>query len=105
MLIIQYVLVEKEYRGMGAGKVLFDTLLQFAQEKTKKKGGVGAVFVMPCEVEHDFAEEVAGKSSEEEQAIWKLYYDKAVRFYERLGFIKIGSSRWYVMEVDRASDD
>ena len=60
---------------------------------------------MPCEIAHDLAEEVARKSFEEEQAICKLYYDEAVRFYESLGFRKIGSSRWYVMHVDRASDD
>jgi GNAT superfamily N-acetyltransferase len=97
ILILGYLLVEKEFRRQGIARELIEVLIEKLRHS---KGGVEFMFVKPGVIRTDFEEEQAQKSVEEKEKIEQREYDNAVRFYRSVGFRRVGYSKWFCLAVD-----
>jgi GNAT superfamily N-acetyltransferase len=97
ILILGYLLVEKEFRRQGVAGELIESLIEKLRQS---KGGVEFMFVKPGVIKTDFEEEQAQKSVEEREQIEQREYDNAVRFYRSVGFRRVGYSKWFCLAVD-----
>jgi GNAT superfamily N-acetyltransferase len=97
ILILGYLLVEKEFRRQGVARELIEALIEKLRQS---KGGVEFMFVKPGVIKTDFEEEQAQKSMEEREKIEQREYDNAVRFYRSVGFRRVGYSKWFCLAVD-----
>jgi GNAT superfamily N-acetyltransferase len=97
ILILGYLLVEKEFRRKGIARELIEVLIEKVRHS---KGGVEFMFVKPGVIKTDCEEEQAQKSAEEREKIVQREYDNAVRFYRSVGFHRVGYSKWFCLAVD-----
>ena len=97
ILILSYLLVEKEFRRQGIARELIEVLIEKLRHS---KGGVEFMFVKPGVIKTDFEEEQAQKSMEEREKIEQREYDNAVRFYRSVGFRRVGYTKWFCLAMD-----
>jgi GNAT superfamily N-acetyltransferase len=97
ILILGYLLVEKEFRRQGIARELIEVLIEKLRHS---KGGVEFMFVKPGVIKTDLEEEQAQKSADEREKIEQREYDNAVRFYRSVGFCRVGHTKWFCLAVD-----
>jgi GNAT superfamily N-acetyltransferase len=97
ILILGYLLVEKEFRRQGVARELIEALIE---KPRHSKSGVEFMFVKPGVIKPDFEEEQAQKSVDEREKIEQREYDNAVRFYRSVGFRRVGYTKWLCLAVD-----
>lgn len=77
ILVISYLIVEKEYRKMGIARMLIDTVIEKAK---KAKGGLSFMFVKPGVIKDDFGKECAELPEDEQKRVTQRAFETAVRF-------------------------
>lgn len=102
VMVVKYLCVDKNFRRQGLARLLLNSLIEKAKERTGKtaKGKVQFVVVFPAVIKEDFAEEQEGKTESEKDEIENRHYDNAVGCYRALGFRRIGRSKWFGLALD-----
>lgn len=102
VMVVKYLCVDKTFRRQGLARLLLNSLIEKAKERTGKaaRGKVQFVVVFPAVIKEDFAEEQEGKTESEKEEIENRHYDNAVRCYRALGFRRIGLSKWFGLALD-----
>lgn len=103
ILVVKYLFVSRSFRRLGLARSLLNSLIESTNARFAKNGGKGSVehvVVFPAVIKEDFAEELEGKSEEEQKEIEEREYRNAVGAYRALGFRRIGLSKWFALAVD-----
>ncbi|KAJ3051992.1 hypothetical protein HK097_007002 [Rhizophlyctis rosea] len=90
ILLIEYMRVPPEERGQGLGTCLARRLLE------AMKGKYAWVLVRPGWLGAD----LEGFSDDEAEVTGKANMEGAIRFYRKLGFRRIGRSKWLALAAD-----
>jgi GNAT superfamily N-acetyltransferase len=99
LLLVEYIRIDKRYRGQGLGKRLVEAMLEMARKKSRSFFAVVAPGVLSRDIEMEMP---AGMSYEERLVIHSRAYDLATNFFRSLGFRRVGSTRWYALASDPA---
>ncbi|KAH7323961.1 hypothetical protein BKA65DRAFT_481749 [Rhexocercosporidium sp. MPI-PUGE-AT-0058] len=98
VLILSYLMVEKEFRRQGIARILFNAVIKKAKNA---KGGLQFMFVRPGAIPSDLDDAILDSMSSEEQVdVARRVYDNAVRFYRSFGFRRVGYSKWFCLAMD-----
>ncbi|KUJ12187.1 uncharacterized protein LY89DRAFT_757910 [Mollisia scopiformis] len=94
ILVLSYLLVEREFRRQGFTSVLVKGLVERAKGA---RGGVRWVFVKPGVIRSDLEGEKEGSREKEEE---ERALERARSFYKGVGFRRVGDSRWFCLAVE-----
>ncbi|KAH6703258.1 hypothetical protein BKA61DRAFT_680878 [Leptodontidium sp. MPI-SDFR-AT-0119] len=98
VLILSYLMVEKEFRRQGMARILLNAVIEKAKNA---KGGLQFMFVRPGAIPADLDDAIDDTMlSEEQAAVAKSIYDTAVRFYRSFGFRRVGHTKWFCLAMD-----
>jgi len=102
VLVLQLVFIEKTFRRQGLGRLLLQSLIEKAKERTGKseKGKVKFAVVSPAVVKQDFVNDLEGKTEAEKEVIEREHYNGAIAFYRSMGFRRIRLSKWFGLALD-----
>jgi len=88
---IAEVFIEKEHRGNGIGRKIFDKLPKLLYNKVNKH--ISCIYLMPGPLEKIDGEVKYIMNSNDEQMI--VLKEKLIKFYESVGFERIGNTDFY----------
>lgn len=88
---ITELFIDKEYRGNGIGRKIFEQLPMFFNKNIREP--ISCIYLMPGPLEKINGEVEYIMNPKDEKMI--LLKQKLVRFYESLGFRKIGETEFY----------
>lgn len=91
---ITELFIEKQYRGNGIGRRIFDQLPQFLYDHINRD--ISCIYLMPGPLEKIDGEVQYIMNPNDEQMI--VLKEKLIRFYESVGFERIGKTEFYHKE-------
>ena len=91
---ITELFIDKEYRGQGIGRKIFKQLPRFLSKNMSEP--VSCIYLMPGPLERINGEVEYIMNPKDEQMI--LLKHKLIRFYESVGFKRIGETDFYYKE-------
>lgn len=97
ILLIERLIIDKEYRRRGLGRRLVNALLEEANEKTE---GFIAVAWPTVLLVGEIRNEIESKTEREQEQISRRHEDIAKCFFRSIGFRRIGSSIWFGLSSD-----
>lgn len=91
---ITELFIEKQHRGNGIGRRIFDELPQFLYDHIDRD--ISCIYLMPGPLEKIDGEVKYIMNPNDEQMI--VLKEKLIRFYESVGFERIGKTEFYYKE-------
>jgi len=88
---ITELFIEKEHRGNGIGRKIFDDLPQLLYDRINKE--ISYIYLMPGPLEKVGGEVKYIMNFNDEQMI--VLKEKLIKFYESVGFERIGNTEFY----------
>ncbi|PGG95941.1 hypothetical protein AJ79_09796 [Helicocarpus griseus UAMH5409] len=96
-LYIEYLLVDKAYRCHGLGQ----KLVEYIQCEARKKSQEFTTIVWPSTLLSNLKGDLKGKSESDCKDVFQLNRKYSIRYFRRLGFRRIGVTRWFGFSSDR----
>lgn len=88
---ITELFIEKEYRGNGIGRKIFDELPKFLYDQVDRD--ISCIYLMPGPLEKVDGEVKYIMNSKDEQMV--ALKERLIKFYESVGFKRIGNTDFY----------